>query len=200
MQIFGCGSLNASQKYIPTGETRQYSLIEIDRSLSKLTYHIRKTLEQPLRLPIWMAGNISQNNNNSYLEVHFKIPISHERKDANMTSKSEMLKKLAEADDLVIIKDYHNALQRLKELDPNDPFVRRLTIECLSQLEMDDECIKFIKKPKNITEFTLLSEALWRKKEYHNLRKLLKEFSQNSDYSTSEAFKRMKRKLNDRGE
>lgn len=200
MQIFGCGTLCASQQDIPLGETRQYSIIELDSSTTDLKFHIRKAVEQPLGLPIWMPGNIRQNKDKSCMNIKTPITINTDKgKKQEMQSKLDLLKELAEAENLVAKKDYSEALRKLKLLDQENPFVRRLTIECLSQLEMDDECIRFIKEPNTITEFTYLSEALWRKKNLPDLRKLLDESSQNPDIANSEPFKRMNSKLKYRG-
>lgn len=199
MQIFGCGTLCASQQDIPSGETRQYSLIELDSS-TDLKFHIRKAMEQPNGLPIWMPGNIKQNKDKSCMNIKIPITINKDKgKNQEMQSKSNLSKGLVEAENLVAKKDYPEALEKLKLLEEENPFVQRLTIECFSQLELDDECIQFIKEPNTITEFAYLSEALWRNKNLPDLRKLLDELSQNQDIANSEPFKRMKSKLKDRG-
>lgn len=200
MQIFGCGTLCASQQDIPLGETRQYSIIELDSSFTDFKFHIRKAVEQPPGLPIWMPGNIRQNKDKSCMHIKASISVNKAKgKEQEMPSKSSLLKELAEAENLVAKKEYTEALEKLKLLDQENPFVRRLMIECLSQLEMDDECIQFIKEPNSITEFTYLSDALWRKRKFSDLRKLLDELNQNQDIATSQPYKRMNSKLKDRG-
>lgn len=200
MQIFGCGTLCAAQQDIPLGETRQYSLIELDSSFTDLKFHIRKAVEQPQGLPIWMPGNIRQNNDKSCMNINIPITINKDKGNKQeMQSKIDLLKELAEAENLIAKKDYPEALRKLKLLDKENPFVRRLSIECLFQLEMDDECIRIIKEPDTITEFSYLAEALWRKKNISDLRRLLDESIHNPEIAKSETFKRMNSKLKYRG-
>lgn len=196
MQIFGAGTLCAQD--IPQGETKQYSIIQLDNSFNKIKYHVRKAIETTNGLPIWMPGNIKHNKDRSYMERDITINM-YKDKEQKMQSESESLKKLAEAEDLVAKKEYLPALIKLNLLDQEKPFVRTLKIECLSQLKKDEENIQFIKEPNTLEEFTYLSEALWRKKKIPDLRVLLDKFSKNKEIATSEAFKRMNSKLKDRG-
>lgn len=75
MLIFGCGTLRAPKQDIPLGETRQYSIIELHKSAT-VRFHVRKAVEQPPGLPIWMAGNIRQNEDKSYVDGDLSISIS----------------------------------------------------------------------------------------------------------------------------
>lgn len=196
MLVFGCGSLSAPRQGIPLGMSNQYSIIEIDRPSNSLRYHIRKAVEQPPELPIWMPGNIRQNKDKSYIDVRLEEHVAREQK---MPPKSVLLKELVEIEYLIGEKDYAQALAKLKPLNQQNPFVRRLTIECLWQLDMDNELISFIKEPNTVIEFTYFSEALWRKNRIQELRDLVEKLGSNLGIANSEPFKRIKKKLIDRG-
>lgn len=201
MLIFGCGTLCGPKEDIPLGETRQYSIIEVDNSCLKLRFHVRKGVDQPPGLPIWMPGNIKQNYYKSYMDVNMETILVTKDMETRgeMVEKSKLLKELAVSEDLVAKKEYSGALKKLENMNQDDPFVRRLTIECLFQLEIDEKIIQYLKKPATITEFTYLCEALWRKGEFLVLRKLVDEFRQSPDIFNSEQFRRIDGKLKDKG-
>jgi hypothetical protein len=194
--VFGCGSLSASPQNIPLGASNQYSIIEIDASLTNLRYHVRKAVEQPPELPIWMPGNLRQNKDKSYIDVELE---RHVVKEYRMPAKSALLKGLVEVEDLIVKKEHLQALTRLKVLDQANPFVRRFTIECLWQLDKDDELADFIGEPKSVTEFAYLSESLWRKNRMKDLKELVDKLSSIREIADSEPYKRIAKKLADRG-
>jgi len=196
MPVFGCGSLSASPQNIPLGVSNQYSIIEIDDSLTNLRYHIRKAVEQPPELPIWMPGNIRQNKDKSYIDVKLERHIVEEYE---MPAKSVLLKGLVEVEDLIAKKEYSQALAKLELLDQGNPFVRRFTIECLWQLDMDGELADFIKEPNSVTEFAYLSESLWRRSRIKDLKELVDKLSSRTEIVDSEPYKRIIKKLADRG-
>lgn len=187
MQVFGSGSLSASQSDIPAGEKRQYSIIEFSNNL--ILYHIRNAVELPIGLPIWMKGTLEQNMNKSYM----KITIG--REVIEVSPSSEMIKELSVIDELITQNAYSEALKKLEYLDQKDPFVRKLTTECLFQLELDDRLISFIGNPKTTSEFIYFSESLWRQEKIPELKQLLIKVKKNKDIVGSEAFKRMKLKI-----
>lgn len=196
MLVFGCGSLSASPQSIPLGVANQYSIIEVDATLTNLRCHVRKAVEQPPDIPIWMPGNIRQNKDKSYIDVKLEKHITGEYR---MPSKSTLLKGLVEAEDLTAKREYLPALAKLKALDQKNPFVRRLTVECLWQLDMDEELIDFIGEPISVVEFTYLSESLWRKDMVDELKELVQRLSSVRRIADSEPYKRIARKLADRG-
>jgi len=193
MPVFGCGSLSVSPQNIPIGSSSQYSIIGIDASLTELRCHARKAVEQPPELPIWMPGNINQK---SYIDVRLERYIV---KEYEMPAKSTLLKGLVEVEDLVAKKEYQQALVKLKLLDQANSFVRRFTIECLWQLDMDDDLTNFIGEPKSVTEFAYLSESLWRKNRIKELKELVDQQNSIPNIADSEPYKRIAKKLANRG-
>ena len=201
MLLVGCGTLCASQQDIPLGETRQYNLIEIGHPLM-IKIHLRKTAEQPDGLPIWMAGNIKQNQDRSYIEFPLKTLLSfnkHKKGETDVSQEPGLFETLEEAQDLISQRDFKAALKRLKTLKQENAFVRRLTIECLFNLELDDDIIEYIDVPRNVLEFTYTAEALWRKRRFVDLKNLINKLRENEDIADSPTFKRMESKLADRG-
>jgi DNA polymerase III delta prime subunit len=201
MLVLGCGTISAPKEELPTGETRQYSIVEILSDYSKLRFHLRKAADQPPGLHVWMPGNIRQNYDKSYMDIIMDraIYIEKEKRVQAAAEQLELSRKLAEAEELVARKEYEKALDVLETLSADDPFVRRLTVECLFQLEKDDDIVQYIKEPKTLTEFTYLSEALWRKKELPVLRESVEKCRGNPEIAKSEQFKRIISKLKDCG-
>jgi hypothetical protein len=201
MLVFGCGTISAPKEELPLGETRQYNIIEVSHDYSRLRFHLRKGVDQPPGLHVWMPGNIRQNDDKSYIDIPIDRAIyGGKKKRVQVTAEQQqLLKKLAEAEELVAKKEYEIALDKLKSLSQDDPFVRRLTVECLFQLERDDDITQYIKEPATLTEFVYLCEALWRKKELAELRERVERHRRNSDIAESEQFKRIDSKLRDSG-
>ena len=131
--------------------------------------------------------------------IRSKTMKANTRKELKMFDTSDFSKELEEIDSLVAKKEYGRALIKLDPLPLKHPFTRRLKIECFAQLKMDDECIKLIKTPSNIMEFTYITEALWRQKKFSDLRILLDKVSDNHAFVRSEQFNRMDNKLKDKG-
>jgi len=190
MNVFGCGSLGAQRQNIPLGESRQYAVIELDTMDTRVRFNLRKALNQPPELPIWLPGNIIQNKDKSYIDVS----ITRLGRIARMTDSSRSIQ---EAEVLITRKDYKLALEKLSLLDIKNPFVRRLTIECYWQLDDDKRLIATIDRPTSIIEFSYLSEALWREKDIQNLKKVIEALQPDEKYSSTPIFERVKKKLDD---
>lgn len=193
MNVFGCGSLGAPRDTIPLGESRQYGLLELNKIDMTMRFHLRKALDQPPDLPIWMAGSIRQNRDKSYIDSELSITI---RKRAIMM---DDLKNLAEIERLISEKEYTRALEKLITMDMNNPFVHRLAIECYWQLDKDRELIVAIGKPTSLIEFAYLTEALWREKDLPALRQVVEESGKDPKIASSELFGRIKKKIEDVG-
>ena len=116
-----------------------------------------------------------------------------------MRTRSDLFKKLEDAQDLISQRDFESALKRLQPLEQEEVFVRRLMIECLFNLESDEELIQLIGVPRNVLEFTYVVEALWRRKKFEELGNLMEKSRKNRDIAESSPFKRMESKLKDRG-
>jgi len=190
MNVFGCGSLGAFGNNLPLGESRHYALLELSKSDENVRFHLRKAIDQPPDLPIWMQGSISENRNKSYIDSQF-INILGKKIKMSISYPKE----LVDIERLVSDGNYSLALEELKKQDKEHPIVHRLMIECYWQKDMDKELITTIGKPRSIIEFTYLSQALWREKEFSELRKLLEEMELDKKIASSEAFKRMKKKM-----
>jgi len=196
--VFGCGTLYASAQNIPLGSSRQYSIIEIEPSFTNIRYHLRKAIEQPHGLPIWMPGNIIQNKGKSYLDVpitSFKPDIKRKDEVPSVHEIPVNYKELMVIDDLIANKEYKLALDHLVSLDKNNPIVRRLMIECSFFLEKDDDCIALIGLPKTITEFAYLVELLERNRKYPELHEIIDKFNDHEIISKSEPYKIIKKKV-----
>lgn len=191
MNLFGCGSLGAPRDTIPLGEGRQYGLLELDRGDMTMRYHLRKALDQPPDLPIWTAGSIKQNRHKSYIDGELCVKIG---KRATMTDVS---KKLTEIEGLISYKEYARALEKLVMMDMNNPFVRRLTIECYWQLDKDRELIAAVGKPTSLIEFAYLTDALRREKDLPALRRLIEESGKDQRIASSELFATVKKRIED---
>ena len=194
MNVFSCGSLGAERGSISLGEGRQYGLIELNKDDLHVRFSLRKALDQPPQLPIWMPGNIRQNRDKSYIDGVLSSNIGNREK---MTT--TLTKDLAEVNMLISKKDYSLALEKLTLLDISNPFVRRLLIECYWQMDRYPELIKVIGKPASLIEFTYLTEALWREKAFFALKELIEKTKKDKNFASSPIFERIMKKMKDAG-
>lgn len=193
--LFGCGSLSAPAHAIPTGMSNQYSILEINEISGNIRCFLRKAVGQPPELPIWMSGNFTQNSNKDYIT----IKIEESEKQESLTPMNPLNRELFEIQDMVAKGEFNGALQKLKVLNQNEPMVRRLTIECLWQLDMDNDLISCIKDPASLSEFGYLAESLWRSGLVKDLAVLLAKKESATEIARSEVYKRMSKQVSDRG-
>jgi hypothetical protein len=191
MNVFSCGSLGAPRDTIPLGESRQYGILELNMMDMTVRFNLRKALDQPPELPIWMAGSINQNRDKSYIDGELSIKIGKK------TKMTDVMKKLAEIEGLISEKEYARALEKLMVMDRSNPFVRRLTIECYWLLDRNQDLIATIGKPTSLIEFTYLTDALWKEKDLDTLKKIVKESEKDQKIASSEVFLRIKKKIED---
>lgn len=196
MILLGTGSLGASNKHIPIGESNQYSIIEISKSFERIRQHLRKSMDQPQGLTIWMQGYMSYSFGKAYIDIDITGLMS---KTLSMTTDSKSFRDFLEIEKLMSIKEFAVAIEKLKLLDANDPFVRRLLLECYIKLDLDEELISLIKKPKTLEEFIYLTNALWRVNNLDKIGDLIKFFENDINYTNSRHYQIMKEKLSDRG-
>lgn len=202
LPILGCGTLCASDRDIPPGETRQYNIIELEREYSSLTLHTRKSYDQAPGCPIWMAESIRHNINDPFVKLFYgkmKKSSPVEVRESDMDKQTGLSKELTQIDYFISNRNFIDALDKLKDLDSTNPFVRSFLIECLASLERDDQLIAFLTEPRDIREFTYLSEALWKKKDLDGLKRILEMVSMNPEIVKSESYMRMTKKIQDRG-
>lgn len=109
----------------------------------------------------------------------------------------EYLKKILEVDALIFNGKYRIALDILKTLELNS-VVRKFITTCYVKLEMDKEIIELLREPYDISEFIYLTNSLWKFKDYTGLNEILIQYEDHDVIRNAEAYKRMKRKLDDR--
>ena len=193
--VFGCGSLSASPQANP-GVPNQYNILQINDARDHVQCYLRIALGQPSEMPIWTAGSLNQEKDKNYIVV--KIERGRET-GTQLATETSFARKLVEIEDMMAKKVYNEALQKLKNLDQANSIVRRFTVECLWQLDKDEELIDFIKEPRSIMEFGYLAESLWRKGDMANLGELVEKTKSIKEFSESEIFKRAVKRLSDKG-
>jgi hypothetical protein len=195
MNVLGCGS--ASSYDVPIGYSNEYSIASISVPINQIRYFVRKAIEQ-YPLPIWMRGNVKQNNNKSYIDIKIEEPKESGGSRNRLPAPNDVLRKLYTIEQLMGNMEYEQALKLLLILDQKNIIVNRYTIECLAQLQHDKELVEIIKDPKSIIEFTYLTDALWRLQRFEEIEEILSSLSASTVFTTSAPYKRMKEKLSDR--
>ena len=125
--IVSSGTLCGGPNELPTGFTRQYNVIHVERSKEEvqITLHNReKTASSTFDNPIWVAGNID-----STLKSYFEYSVPNEIIEPDLT------KVLADVEILIRKKENSDALEILMALDKENPFVRKFLLKSLDELD-----------------------------------------------------------------
>ena len=64
-------------------------------------------------------------------------------------------------------------------------------------INMSKELIEIIGKPTSIIEFTYLTEALWKRKNFQNLKEVIREAQKDKMIASSVVFDRIRKKMDD---
>jgi len=153
--IFSTGTLCGAPGELPTGQNRQYNLVEIepsshDETLLNVTLHTReKTFTSPFDNPIWSQGHIDSTNVSFYV-----TPLPNPVR-ATFTSS------LLDVEALMKEGKYEDAKGRLLQLDLTDPFVRKFLLDSLIRLDDYDTILRVFCPPRTNEEAVSLLGMLW---------------------------------------
>lgn len=150
--IFSAGTLCAGPNELPTGNNRQYNLVEIDWEAEpdfiNVTLHTReKTNTSSFENPIWSKGRIDSNLT-SYHTVKIKKPMGQVMESV-----------LIEIEQLMKNDQYDDAIQNLLKLDQNDDFVRKFLAECFIETESFQLALDNFSEPITDQEFIIVLNA-----------------------------------------
>jgi hypothetical protein len=150
--VFSAGTLCGGQNELPTGNNRQYNLVEIiwndeDDDLTVILNTREKTETSSFDNPIWKAGRIDSNLI-SYHSIKIIKPKS-QGIEAN----------LIEAEKLMRDKKYDTAIEELLKLDLQDVFVRKYLAECIIQTEQFELALNVFSEPITDEERVIVLNA-----------------------------------------
>lgn len=165
--VFSAGTLCGGPNELPTGNNRQYNVVEIedneeDESIS-LTLHIReKTETSSFENPIWTAGRIDSNN------------ISHHTVSIERPEIADITFVLVEIERQISYQNYDDAKTALLNLSPKHPVVRKFLSECIMQTEDFKLAIKVFFEPQSEEEALILLNAAIQLKDKPLMKDLVK--------------------------
>ena len=145
--LISAGSLCSGPRELPNGYKPQYNIIDIkiQESNVKFNFHSRvKSSDSTFDNPIWETDNFGSNKSFSYI-------IEHKIKQVNY---------LAEAEKLYSMKNYDKAIYLLQRTDLDNPLVRKILINCLSETQNYNLIIKYFRKPMTNEEAVHLLNAV----------------------------------------
>lgn len=152
--VFSAGTLCGGPNELPTGNNRQYNLVEIksndDVDFIDVKLHIReKTDSSSFDNPIWAAGRIDSNL------------VSYHIVKIDKPKAQEVGTILIEIEQLMKNKKFEDAKKRLLKLPSTDDFVRKFLLECIIQTQDYDLALKIYSQPKIDAEcITILDSAI----------------------------------------
>jgi len=152
--VFSAGTLCGGPNELPTGNNRQYNIVEIESNEMnpnlQVTLHVReKTDSSPFENPIWTAGRIDSKN------------ISHYTLEIDKPKLTDISGIFIEIEKLMNNQSYSDAKRALLNLDLKNDFVRKFLAECILQTEDFDLALKVFEEPETYEEMiTLLNAAI----------------------------------------
>lgn len=162
MTLISAGSLCAGADEMPTGERRSYNLISLAANGTRCSVRVRREVTDdplaPLFGPHIPRGYATE-------EVEFEREMFPEV--------PTMKAALYDAEKHIAAREFEQAHALLKALDSADPMVRRLLLECLTELRLSGELIKAFYPPKNAIEVLTVLPVLWDERETDKLATLL---------------------------
>ena len=141
------GSLCAGRDNLPTGEARQFNILEIDSNISNFKLFIRKNIDIDTGLPIWDIGSLNNNNELSH-KVDFNL---HKINSASYNN---------EIIDLYGAKNFLDALKLIDLQTEKSVGLRKIKIDCLRNLKEHSKLIELLKSPAIDEECFYLIEAI----------------------------------------
>lgn len=151
--IFSAGTLCGGPSELPTGNSRQYNIIEIDwddeADSIKVALNVReKTNTSTFENPIWAQGRIDSN-----LISRYSIDIAKPNKPDN-----DFL--LLELEQLIRDNKLEESKKMIDILDAKDGYVRKYIAEYLLKSEDNEFAIKIFSVPQTEEEAVILLTAL----------------------------------------
>lgn len=150
MLMISSGSLYGQRKELATGYSRQYNLIEIEKSNDsvKVCVNVRSDQHPDYDIPLWSLGTIGTKGRLKYLkEINLYKPL-----------KEELL--MAIDDKARKSGDYDSAVKELIALGPQTPRYNDYLDEYLSKANLSpNEILEVISTPASETQAMLLIEA-----------------------------------------
>lgn len=187
--VLSSGSLCAGPEELPSGETREYNIYEINRVTKKITIHVRRAMETASDCPIWTPKVICPTGS-TFHQVDFTI--SATEAPLMKESKGVGAKELSEVIDLMAVYDFGGASERLETMDFSDDYVRVLLLECYVEMDKPAKIIDRYVPPKGNRETIIVMESLWTLKEKVILKGLLNQeyIMWSDDPSIQEAYRK----------
>jgi 3',5'-cyclic AMP phosphodiesterase CpdA len=151
--VFSAGTLCAGPEELPTGNNRQYNLVELNWDVSDsdiiVTLHVREKSESSnFENPIWQPGRID-----SVLVSHISLRIPKPKQPL-----IDFV--LLEIEDWIRKKNFIEAKKRLLDLDFNNEFVRTFLLECIIETEDFELAFKMFQDPRTDVEIIALLNAV----------------------------------------
>jgi predicted phosphodiesterase len=182
--VFSAGTLCGGPNELPTGNNRQYNIVEIDwdddADNITVTLNVReKTNTSTFENPIWVPGRIDSN-----LISRYSVDIPKPNKPDN-----NLL--LLELEQLIRENRFEKAKKMIKVLDINDAYVRKYIAEYLVKSDDNEFAIEIFFTPKTEEEAVIVLSALIS----INNTKMSKKFLDNFQFLESNSIKTLVKTL-----
>ena len=150
MAVIGSGSLSFREQDLPTGELRQYNIVNVDPESESLTVHFRSMSPNG----VFMGSHRDDFGGNTYATLG--LPPSPSR--PNPPTENQLLDEAASA---VAAGEFVTALSLVERLGNKRPReTRQIEIEAYAGLEMDEELLVLLASPQTVGEAVMAISTL----------------------------------------
>ena len=160
------GTLCGGPTELPSGHTRAYNIVEIDRETLEGKLHLRRMHNEDFTAPVWGPGQLPDQRG-ANIEFDIQPPPKPPSRSA------EVIRILGDAERLYQEERFHKAVGILSPLVSAHPLARKLLTECYLALEDSDSIVGLIDPPRSTTEIVYLTDALWAKRNLDRLKDLI---------------------------
>jgi hypothetical protein len=155
MAIVSAGSLTAGEKELPSGFNRQYNMLEIDTSLTKVRVHIREMISNG----IFSKGRHTFMGGKSFADLSWTKYGPSELLNYIKDGGQE-IKILDRIEKLIHENQYKEALELIDYSGlNNENYLKRLKADCLEKLSCWDELIQHVGVPENANDISVLFKS-----------------------------------------
>lgn len=147
MTVISAGTLCGGPDQLPSGEKRQYNVLEMDLTEFNGKLHSREMMNSSsFDLPTWGPGRVVEGIKSSFMD--FKIQ--------KQTTSTSVTHGLVEIIDLFKNKQYPNVIQLLLKQDLNDLKIREMLIESQFALDRFEDIVRYFSNPISTIEAAYL--------------------------------------------
>ena len=149
MLVIGAGTLCGTSEALPPGQMRGYNIISFDIDNKSVRLYPREMRQSSFEAPVWGKKYLPYTDIYPIVENLYVPPQFPAMRGVSIT---DNFKAIADAEQLIGLREYQPAVEILEKLNPSDDLVRRLLVECYSETGRYDRLVEILRQPSSVLE------------------------------------------------